>query len=131
MKNAPQGKGSIGTMRLALLAMVISLGTGSIAAQPLTGDSKMGAQRAAMCSGCHGIDGLRNAYPEVFRIPKIGNQHPEYIIAALQAYRSGERSHPTMRAIASALTDQAMADLAAFYAQGGLRAPRTVSAASK
>ena len=48
--------------------------------------------------------------------------HTEYRLnALLQAYRSGERSHPTMRAIASALTDQAMADLAAFYGQGGLR----------
>ena len=43
-------------------------------------------------------------------------------MSALQAYRSGERSHPTMRAIASSLSDQAMADLAAFYGQGGLRA---------
>ncbi len=99
---------------------------GSVAAQPLTGDARTGAQRATMCAGCHGIAGLRNAYPEVFRIPKLGNQHPEYIVAALQAYRSGERSHPTMRAIASALTDQAMADLAAFYGQGGTAA-RTAS----
>jgi cytochrome c553 len=96
-------------------------------AQALKGDPKVGSQRAAMCSGCHGISGLRNAYPEVFHIPKIGNQHPEYIAAALQAYRSGERSHPTMRAIASSLNDQAIADLAAFYGTGGLRATNTAS----
>jgi cytochrome c553 len=93
---------------------------GSLLAQPLTGDPKMGVQRSTMCSGCHGISGLRNAYPEVFRIPMLGNQHPEYISSALQAYRSGERTHSTMRAIASALTDQAIADLAAYYGQGGM-----------
>ena len=103
----------------------VLLGTTAItaSAQTVKGDPKVGAQRAAMCAGCHGISGLRHAYPEVFHFPKIGNQHPEYIVAALQAYRSGERNHPTMRAIASSLTDQAMADLAAFYGQGGLRKP--------
>ncbi|MBC7778554.1 MAG: c-type cytochrome [Proteobacteria bacterium] len=93
----------------------------SVVAQPLTGDPKTGVQRATMCSGCHGIGGMRNAYPEVFRIPKLGHQYPEYIASALQAYRSGERSHSTMRAIAANLSDQAIADLAAYYGQGGTR----------
>ncbi|MCE2947452.1 MAG: c-type cytochrome [bacterium] len=104
-----------------MAAVLLGASAVTASAQTVTGDARMGAQRAAMCSGCHGISGLRNAYPEVFHFPKIGNQYPEYIVAALQAYRSGERTHPTMRAIASSLTDQAMADLAAFYGQGGLR----------
>lgn len=108
---------------LALAASVVA----PAAAQTLTGDPKMGGQRAAMCSGCHGIAGLRNAYPEVFHVPKIGNQHAEYIASALQAYRSGERTHPTMRSIAAGLSDQAIADLAAYYSRGGLRAPQTAS----
>jgi cytochrome c553 len=109
-------------LALAAGAAVLALGlTGSALAQA-RGDARNGAQLSAMCAGCHGINGLRNAYPEVYRIPKIGGQHPDYIVAALQGYRSGERNHPTMRAIASSLTDQAMADLAAFYSQGGLRA---------
>jgi len=114
MKNAVSGF-------IGVAAILLGLSAATVSAQTVTGDPKMGAKRAATCSGCHGISGLRNAYPEVFRIPMIGNQYPEYIAAALQAYRSGERSHPTMRAIASALSDQAIADLAAFYGQGGLR----------
>jgi cytochrome c553 len=106
---------------IGVAAVLLGASAVTASAQTVTGDARMGAQRAAMCSGCHGISGLRNAYPEVFHFPKIGNQYPEYIVAALQAYRSGERTHPTMRAIASSLTDQAMADLAAFYGQGGLR----------
>ena len=114
-------KNAVSASFIGLAAILFGTMTVPVSAQSPTGDAKVGAQRAAMCSGCHGISGLRNAYPEVFHFPKIGNQHPEYILSALQAYRSGERSHPTMRAIASALTDQAMADLAAFYGQGGLR----------
>ena len=68
-----------------------------------------------MCAGCHGIDGCRTAFPEVYSVPKIGGQHPAYIIKALQEYKAGERSHPSMRAIAASLSDKDMADLAAYY----------------
>ncbi len=68
-----------------------------------------------MCVGCHGIPGWRTAYPEVYSVPMIAGQHPQYIVKALQAYRSGERSHPSMRAIAASLTDEDMANLAAYY----------------
>ncbi len=70
-----------------------------------------------MCQGCHGIPGWRTAFPEVFHVPKIGGQHAQYLVTALQAYRSGERKHPSMRAIAMSLTDKDMADLAAYYAE--------------
>jgi cytochrome c553 len=69
-----------------------------------------------MCIGCHGIGGYRTAFPEVYSVPKIGGQHADYIVKALQAYRSGERGHPSMRAIAADLSDKDMADLAAYYA---------------
>ena len=68
-----------------------------------------------MCIGCHGIAGWRTAFPEVYKVPKIGGQHAEYIVRALQEYKSGERSHPSMRAIAASLSDKDMADLAAYY----------------
>ena len=54
-------------------------------------------------------------------MPRIGGQHEAYIVKALQEYKSGERSHPSMRAIAASLSDQDMADLAAYYAQGGVK----------
>ena len=80
-----------------------------------TGNAQAGSQKNAMCTGCHGIPGWRTAYPEVYSVPKIGGQHPAYIVKALQEYKAGERSHPSMRAIAASLSDQDMADLAAYY----------------
>jgi cytochrome c553 len=81
-----------------------------------TGDAIAGQQKNAMCQGCHGIPGYKTAFPSVYNVPKLGGQHAGYIIKALQRYKAGERSHPTMRAIAAGLSDQDMADLAAYYA---------------
>jgi cytochrome c553 len=85
------------------------------------GDPLKGAQKVQMCQGCHGIVGWRTAYPEVYRVPKIAGQHPVYIIAALKEYRGGQRSHPSMDAIAASLSDQDMADIAAYYSQAPLQ----------
>ena len=85
------------------------------------GNIDAGRSKTRMCDGCHGISGYRTAFPEVYRVPLLGGQHPAYLVKALQAYRSGERSHPSMRAIAASLTDQDMADLAAFYARDGVK----------
>ena len=71
--------------------------------------------KTAMCLGCHGIPGYRTAFPSVYHVPKIAGQQPAYIVAALKAYKAGERSHPSMRGIAASLSDQDMADLAAYY----------------
>lgn len=81
----------------------------------VAGNAAAGHEKARMCIGCHGISGWRTAYPEVYRVPMIYGQHAAYIIKALQGYKSGERSHPSMRAIASSLSDQDMADLATYY----------------
>jgi cytochrome c553 len=89
-----------------------------------SGDPVAGQRKTQMCAGCHSIPGWRTAYPEVYGVPKIGGQHPAYIVKSLQAYKSGERNHPSMRAIAATLSDQDMADLAAYY--GGTE-PRTAS----
>ena len=80
------------------------------------GDAAAGKQKTALCQGCHGIPDYKTAFPSVYRVPKLGGQHPGYIAKALQAYKSGERSHPTMRAIAADLSDKDMADLGAYYA---------------
>jgi cytochrome c553 len=75
----------------------------------------------AMCQGCHGIDGYRMAFPEVYSVPKLGGQHPQYIVAALQAYKDGTRTNATMRAIAASLSEKDMAALAAYYGAAGTR----------
>ena len=82
---------------------------------PTAGNAANGKEKTRMCEGCHGVPGFRTAYPEVYSVPRLGGQHPEYIVKALQAYKSGEREHPSMRGIAASLTDQDMADLGAYY----------------
>jgi cytochrome c553 len=93
----------------------------AVAAVPLLaqGDPEAGAQKTAMCAGCHGIPGFRTAYPEVYSVPKLGGQNETYLVNALKAYKAGERSHPSMVAIAASLSEKDMADLAAYYARGG------------
>lgn len=79
------------------------------------GDPRAGQLKTSMCAGCHGIPGWRTAYPSVYSVPRLGGQHADYIVAALKAYKSGERSHPSMTGIAGSLSDQDMQDLAAYY----------------
>jgi cytochrome c553 len=83
---------------------------------PLTiqGEAARGAVLAETCKGCHGVPGSHNAYPSYY-VPKLGGQNLEYIEIALQGYRRGTRSHPTMQAQASSLSDQDIADLATFF----------------
>jgi cytochrome c553 len=96
----------------ALLFPALAFAQGS----PPVGDAVAGSQKTQMCVGCHGIPGWRTAYPEVYKVPKLGGQHEAYLVKALQDYRSGARSHPSMRAIATSLSDKDIADLAAYYA---------------
>lgn len=86
------------------------------AAASAEGDAAAGKQKIAMCQGCHGIPGYKTAFPAVYHVPRLGGQHASYLVKALQAYKSGERSHPTMKGIAAGLSDKDMADLAAYYA---------------
>ena len=101
-------------------AMLLPAIAAAQAAAPV-GDPQKGAQKVQMCQGCHGIVGWRTAYPEVYNVPKIAGQHPAYIIAALKEYKSGSRSHPSMKAIAASLSDADMADIAAYYNQAPLQ----------
>jgi cytochrome c553 len=79
--------------------------------------SSAAINKVANCIGCHGIPGYKTAFPEVYQVPAIGGQSAKYIENALQAYKKGERKHPTMRGIAAALSDQDIADVAAYYSQ--------------
>ena len=101
------------------------LAAGAATAQAPTGDANRGRERVQMCQGCHGIVGWRTAFPEVYHVPKLSGQHAQYLVSALAAYKSGARSHPSMRAIAATLSEQDMADLAAYYAQSANPQPST------
>ena len=84
--------------------------------------------KVAMCYGCHGIVGYRSSFPEVYRVPMIAGQSAGYIASALHAYQSGERKHPTMRGIATTLTDQDITDIAQYYENLGKATRKTLGA---
>ncbi len=102
-----------------LFALAVASVTSLSHAQDAKGDVEAGKQKVAMCIGCHGIPGYQASFPEVHRVPMISGQGGKYITAALQAYKKGERKHPTMRGIADSLSDQDIADVAAYYEQHG------------
>ena len=99
------------TLLLAVLAAAFAVEAGA-AEESAAPDIR---KYVAMCQGCHGIEGYRMAFPEVYSVPKLNGQHQAYITTALQAYKNGTRTNATMRAIASSLSEQDMAALAAYY----------------
>jgi len=116
-------------MKIALTLMLALTGvTFTAQAQELKGDAAKGAKLNASCIGCHGIPGYQSSFPEVHRVPAISGQNAKYIVAALNAYKRGERKHGTMRAVAASLSEQDMADLAAYYAAHGAAAAATSAA---
>jgi cytochrome c553 len=103
-----------------LLSTIVALAAlGSVITGAQAQDAAEGAKKAAMCIGCHNIPGYQASFPEVHKVPMISGQGAKYIGAALHAYQKGDRKHPTMRGIATSLTDKDIADLAAFYEQQG------------
>ena len=103
-----------------IIALAVSCVTAvSVQAQEVKGDVKAAEQKIAMCIGCHGIKGYQASFPEVYKVPMISGQNAKYIVNALNAYKKGERKHPTMRGISESLSEQDMADVAAYYEQHG------------
>lgn len=101
--------------KLLQISLALAAAFGGVAAQAQ--DVKAGEKKIAMCIGCHGIVGYQASFPEVHKVPMIAGQNAKYIVSALQAYAKGDRKHPTMRGIAGSLSEQDMADVAAFYEQ--------------
>ncbi|GAB4186751.1 MAG: hypothetical protein Tsb002_11520 [Wenzhouxiangellaceae bacterium] len=105
--------------KVTLLLSAAMLMCGLNAAQAAgNGNPAAGQEKSATCQACHGADGnqtLDNTYP------KLGGQYADYLQQSLRAYRSGTRKNPVMMGFAAQLSDQDIADLAAWYAsQDGL-----------
>jgi len=98
--------------RVLLTTALLALATAATPAFA-KGDAKVGKQLAYTCTGCHGIAEYKNAYPN-YRVPKIGGQSEQYLVAALTEYKKGERNHPTMTAQAQSFSDQDIANIAAY-----------------
>lgn len=80
---------------------------------PPKGDPAKGKLEVYSCHGCHGVTGYESVYPE-YHVPRIAGQNEQYIIDALNEYRSGARKYPTMNAQAHSLTEQQIANIAAY-----------------
>jgi cytochrome c553 len=105
---------------MSALRVGVAIGLGSLAAatafaqQPQSaGNAQRGATLASTCLGCHGIEGYRNAYPD-YAVPRLSGQQAQYLLSALQEYKSDARQYPTMHLQALSLSDQDMADVAAY-----------------
>lgn len=120
--------------RTLVTAATLSAAAFSVHAQGVTGDVAAGQKKADMCIGCHGIPGYQNSFPEIHKVPMISGQSGAYMVSALNAYKKGDRKHPTMRGIAGSLSEQDMADLGAYYASHADKAapdtPRSASTAA-
>jgi cytochrome c553 len=79
------------------------------------GDYAAGKIKAYTCTGCHGIAEYKNTYP-TYNVPRIGGQNMEYLVIALQGFKSGEREHKTMNLQAEALSGQDIEDIAVYLA---------------
>jgi cytochrome c553 len=79
------------------------------------GNAAAGHGKAKKCAACHGIDG-KAKLPDA---PNLAGQNPIYLVAALNAYKSGARKNDMMSLVAPKLSDQDIADLAAYYASLG------------
>ena len=92
---------------------IFCLVAASLTATPgLAGDAAAGREKAAACRTCHGIDGIAR----LPNAPHIAGESELYLIAQLRAFRSGERKSEIMAVIAQPLSDEDIADLAAWYA---------------
>ena len=119
------------TLSMLALAAAVATAVPAVAQDAKPGDQKAGSMKAAMCIGCHNIVGYQGSFPEIYKVPKIAGQNAKYIASALNAYRKGDRKHPTMRSIASSLNDQDIADVAAFYENLGKDAAAPAKADAK
>ena len=116
------------TIFAVAVSFVTITATTTTQAEDLKGDAKAGEAKNAMCIGCHGIKGYQASFPEVYKVPMISGQSAKYIVSSLNAYKKGERKHPSMRGISETLTDQDMADLAAYYSASGVVAGKELPA---
>lgn len=109
----------------AAIALTPAAASAQAAAAPIVGNPEAARNKISMCIGCHEIPGYKASFPVVYSVPMIYGQNAKYIQNALEAYRKGDRDHPTMRGIAGSLSDQDIADLAAYYGKSG--SPKTAA----
>lgn len=101
-----------------LLASLLGLGMILSVSAYAEGDVNAGMIKGQTCLGCHGVVNYNNVYP-TYHVPKLGGQHAAYLIAAMKSYKDGLRQHSTMHGNVADLSEQDMANLAAYFEQDG------------
>ena len=97
-------------MKPFLNALLIALLFASTSA--IAGDAAAGKAKSAICASCHGPAGV-SSNP---MWPNLAGQHEQYLAKQIKAFRDGDRKDPMMAPMVAALTDDDIANLAAYYA---------------
>jgi cytochrome c553 len=114
-------------MKISLAGLVLGAalaGPCTAGAAEVVANPKAAPNKIEQCIGCHGIPGYKATFPEVYQVPMIGGQSAKYIEAALNAYKKGDRKHPSMQGIAASLSDQDIAVIAAYYSSQTAASPK-------
>ena len=99
--------------KLSTILLAVLLSSPVFAGDPLAGQEK-----SAVCVACHGPDGNS----PIAMNPRIAGQYADYMVHVLTEYRSGVRQNAIMNGMAASLTDEDIADLAAWFSsQSGLK----------
>ncbi len=98
-------------MRCTLLTALLA--TFLVAGPALAADAEAGKAKSTTCAGCHGPDGI-SANP---LWPNLAGQKDQYLIKQMKDFRDGNRTDPVMAPMAQGLSDQDIADMAAYYSQ--------------
>jgi len=100
------------TLLFAALALTLALALLLAPAAQAKGNAEAGATKAAVCTACHGVNG-NSVNPEW---PNLAGQNARYTEEQLRLFRAGHRNNAVMYPLAMALTDEDIADLAAYFA---------------
>jgi cytochrome c553 len=99
-----------------LVSAGLAFAVSNAQANEVKGNAAAGNGKVWLCVGCHSIPDYRADYPLVYKVPMLGGQNAAYIASSLAEYKKGNRKHPSMRAVATSLSDQDMADIGEYYA---------------
>ncbi len=97
------------TLTVSLLAAALAFGFGTASAA--SGNAANGKAKAAPCEACHGTNGNGIAP----NYPALAGQYPDYLVQVLHEYKDGQRTNAIMNGMAAPLSDEDIADLAAFF----------------
>jgi len=102
---------------LSLIAAILLVGT---ATNVSAGDAAKGKEKTAVCAGCHGVDG--NGVTAVDpKNPSLAGQSEKYLVKQLLDFKSGARKNATMAPMANMLSDEDIANVAAYYASQSIQ----------